>query len=217
MSRPRYRWQGLNYFINNELFNIMEQKSPTYVKLAKKPLPNEKLNFLLESYRDTENLIRLCDAKAAGIITILAFMFLPLLAPLKGTVHRIFEKGLGKWQFIVGLLVIILILGFLVSVLLTFSFMFKAVKPRKKGLDHEFETKNIFWCLDICSIVEKHGADHFKDLVGKMDNFDNELIQAVIIVSHIGKEKLIAIDKATKYLKYTAIFWLSLIAITIFV
>jgi hypothetical protein len=50
-----------------------------------------------------------------------------------------------------------------------------------------------------------------------MNNFDNELIQAVIIVSHIGKEKLVAIDKATKYLKYTAIFWLSLIAITIFV
>jgi len=42
-------------------------------------------------------------------------------------------------------------------------------------------------------------------------------MQAVIIISYIGKEKLLAIDKATKYLKYTAIFWLSLIAVTIFV
>src|SRR3990172_3355740 len=171
-------------------------------------MPSEKIHFLLESYKDTENLIRLCDAKAAGIITILAFMFLPLVPSLKATVHRIVEKGLSGWE---------LILGFLGSVLLTFSFMFKAVKPRKKGLEHSFETKNVFWCLDICSIVDKHGADHFKDLVDQIDNFDNELMQTVIIISYIGKEKLLAIDKATKCLKYTAIFWLSLIAVTIFV
>lgn len=180
-------------------------------------MPSEKINFLLESYKDTENLIRLCDAKAAGIITILAFMFLPLVPSLKATVHRIFEKGLVGWELIVGAVVVILILGFLGSVLLTFSFMFKAVKPRKKALEHSFETKNVFWCLDICSIVDEHGADHFKDLVDQIDNFDNELMQAVIIVSYIGKEKLLAIDKATKYLKYTAIFWLSLIAVTIFI
>src|SRR3990172_13141805 len=99
-------------------------------------MPSEKINFLLESYKDTENLIRLCDAKAAGIITILAFMFLPLVPPLKATVHRIFEKGLGSWELIIGSVVILLILGFLRSVLLTFSFMFKAVKPRKKLLEH---------------------------------------------------------------------------------
>src|SRR3990172_9161093 len=166
-------------------------------------MPSEKINFLLESYKDTENLIRLCDAKAAGIITILAFMFLPLVPPLKATVHRIFEKGLGGWELIIGSVVIL--------------FIFKAVKPRKKALEHSFETKNVFWCLDICSIVDKHGADHFKDLVDQIDNFDNEFMQAVIIISYIGKEKLLAIDKATKCLKYTAIFWLSLIAVTIFV
>jgi hypothetical protein len=180
-------------------------------------VPTEKINFLLESYKNTENLIRLCDAKAAGIITILAFMFLPLVTPLKGTVDRVFWKGGGGWELIIGVVLIILILGFLGSVLLTFSYMFKTVKPRKKVLEHSFETKNVFWCLDICSIVEKHGADHFKDLVNQIDSFDNEVIQEVIIISQIGKEKLLAIDKATKYLKYTAIFWLFLIAITIFI
>ncbi|HWP90611.1 MAG TPA: hypothetical protein VNN20_00210 [Thermodesulfobacteriota bacterium] len=180
-------------------------------------MPNEKINFLLESYKDTENLIRLCDAKAAGIITILAFMFLPLVTPLKGTVIRVFEKGEGVSELIMGAVLIILILGFLGSALLTFSYMFKTVKPRKKVLEHSFETKNVFWCLDICQIVEKHGADHFRDLVNQIDSFDNELIKAVIIISQIGKEKLQAIDKASQYLKYTAIFWLSLIAITIFI
>ena len=116
-----------------------------------------------------------------------------------------------------GLVLIILILGFLGSSLLTFDFMFKTVKPRKKVLEHSFETKNVFWCLDICQIVEKHGADYFKDLVNQIDSFDNELIKAVIVISQIGKEKLQAIDKATQYLKYTAIFWLSLIAVTIFI
>jgi hypothetical protein len=178
---------------------------------------SEKINFLLESYKDTENLIRLCDAKAAGIITILAFMFLPLVPSLKATVNRIFEKGLGGWELIIAPVIILLILGYLLSVLLTFSFMFMAVKPRKKGLEHKFQTKNVFWCVDISGIVEKHGADYFKDLIDQTDNFDNELIQAVIVISHIGKEKLQAIDKAIKYLKYTAIFWLSLIAITIFI
>ena len=95
--------------------------------------------------------------------------------------------------------------------------MFKTVRPRKKALEHSFEAKNVFWCLDICSIVEKHGADHFKDLVNQIDSFDNEVIQEVIIISQIGKEKLLAIDKATQYLKYTAIFWLFLIAITLFI
>jgi hypothetical protein len=180
-------------------------------------MSSEKINFLLESYKDTENLIRLCDAKAAGIITILAFMFLPLVPSLKATVHRIFENGLSGWELVVAAVVIILILGFLGSVLLTFSFMFKAVKPRRKALEHRFETTNVFWCLDICNIVEKHGSDHFRDLVNQMDSFDDEIIQAVIIVSHIGKEKLISIDNATKYLKYVAIFWLCLIAVTIFV
>ena len=95
--------------------------------------------------------------------------------------------------------------------------MFKTVKPRSKVIEYSFETKNLFWCLDICRTVEKHGADHLKDLVSQMDSFENELIKAVIIISQIGKEKLIAIDNATKYLKYTAIFWLSLIAVTLFI
>lgn len=180
-------------------------------------MPTEKINFLLESYKNTDNLIRLCDAKAAGIITILAFMFLPLVAPLKGTVNRVFWIGVGGWELIIAIVLIILILAFLGSVFLTFSYMFKTVRPRKKALEHSFETKNVFWCLDICSIVEKHGADHFKDLVNQIDSFDNEVIKEVIIISQIGKEKLLAIDKAIQYLKYTAIFWLSLIAITLFI
>ena len=67
--------------------------------------------------------------------------------------------------------------------------------------------------------MEKHGANHFRDLVNQMDidNFDDELIKAVIVISEIGKEKLLAIDKSTHYMKYTAIFWLCLIAITIFI
>ena len=182
-------------------------------------MPTDKINFLLESYKDTENLIRLCDAKAAGIITILAFMFLPLVPSLKVTVIRIVEKGVSGWELILGAIVLILILGFLGSVFLTFSFMVRSVKPRKKVLEQSFETKNVFWCLDICNIVEKHGANHFRDLVNQMDidNFDDELIKAVIVISEIGKEKLLAIDKSTHYMKYTAIFWLCLIAITIFI
>ena len=180
-------------------------------------MPTERINFLLEAYKNTENLIRLCDAKAAGIITILAFMFLPLVTPLKGTVNRVFGKGGGGWELIIGVILILLILGFLGSVLLTFSYMFKTVKPRRKVLEYSFETKDVFWCLDICHIVEEHGADHFRDLVNQIDSFDNELIKAVIIISQIGKEKLLSIDKATQYLKYAAIFWLSLIAIAIFV
>ena len=180
-------------------------------------MPSEKIHFLLESYKDTENLIRLCDAKAAGIITILAFMFLPLVAPLKGTVNRVFWIGVGGWELIIAIVLIILILAFLGSVFLTFSYMFKTVRPRKKALEHSFETKNVFWCLDICSTVEKHGADHFKDLVNQIDSLENEVIHEVIIISQIGKEKLLAIDKAIQYLKYTAIFWLSLIAITLFI
>ncbi len=180
-------------------------------------MPTEKFTFLLESYKNAENLIRLCDAKAAGIITILAFMFLPLLTPLKGTVNRVLWKSESRWELIIGVVLIILLLGFLGSVLLTFSYMFKTLKPRRKVLEHNFETKDLFWCLDICRIVEKHGADHLRDVVNQMDGFDNELIKAVIIISQIGKEKLLAIDKATQYLKYTAIFWLSLIAFTIFI
>jgi hypothetical protein len=180
-------------------------------------MPTEKFTFLLETYKNTENLIRLCDAKAAGIITILAFMFLPLLTPLKGTVNRVLWKSENGWKLIIAVVLIILILGFLCSVLLTFSYMFKTVRPRRKVIEHSFETKNLFWCLDICRIVEKHGADHLRDLVNQTDGFDNELIKAVIIISQIGKEKLQAIDKATQYLKYTAIFWLSLIAVTLFI
>ena len=147
-------------------------------------MPTDKTNFLLESYKDTENLIRLCDAKAAGIITILAFMFLPLVPSLKVTIIRIIEKGMRSWEIILGIVVAALILGFLVCVFLTFKFMVRSVKPRKKGLEHSFETKNVFWCMDICNIVEKHGADHFRDLVNQIEDFDNELIKAVIIVSH---------------------------------
>jgi hypothetical protein len=180
-------------------------------------VPTDKFNFLLESYKDTENLIRLCDAKAAGIITILAFMFLPLVPSLKLTVKQLFEKGGSGWDLILWALLIILILGYLGCVFLTFYFMVKSVKPRKKLLEHNFETKNVFWCLDICNIVEKHGADHFRDLINQIENFENELIKAVIIVSEIGREKLLSIDMSTHYLKYAAIFWLCLIAITIFI
>lgn len=180
-------------------------------------MPTEKFNFLLESYKDTENLIRLCDAKAAGIITILAFMFLPLVPSLKLTVKRVFERGTTGWDLAIWAVLIVLIAGYLSCVLLTFRFMIRSVKPRKKLLEHKFDTKNVFWCLDICNIVEKQGADHFRDLINQIEHFDDELIKAVVIVSEIGKEKLLSIDRSTHYLKYAAMFWLCLIALTIFI
>ncbi len=174
-----------------------------------------KFNYILESYKNTENTIRFADIKAGAVV---AFHTLLLSLILKdypiNILKYLSDIQLNSIIFITfKVFIIIIIVLYICCTYKALASVYNAIIPREQAISKKYQTNNMFWANDLCKKIESNSLDNVKnefELV-KPINLIGDIFYEHAKVSKIAEQKMKSIKKAIIYTKYSFFCWILII------
>lgn len=185
----------------------------------KKSTPNpEQVNFLLQSYNNTQQAIQFFDTKAGAYlagngvaVSLLLNNILPFLSDLIKLDRSLLPGNLVAIRDYSLFFFVLLALWCLYETSQVFLQSFLVLSPKsgisfiKKGGN----VKGLFWVADIKSFVEKTSMHNYATTLSSLTTEDivKELAFETAKLSYIATAKLSHLGKATKHFQKTIILW----------
>lgn len=185
---------------------------------AKKINPKpEQVNFLLQSYNNTQQSIQFFDTKAGAYlagngvaVSLLMNNILPYISDLIKVDKTLLPSRLS-WSTDLALLFSILIaLWSLYETGQVFLQSFWVISP-KKGFElvKKGEAKGLFWVSDIKTFVERTSIKEYATTMSSLttEEIVEELAHETVKLSYIASAKLHHLGRATRHFQKTIILW----------
>ena len=179
---------------------------------------SRKIEFLLQSYTNTQQAIQFFDTKAGAYLGTNGVMASLLITNIIPSIQQIVKL---KDDALRSLLIGLLILGglFLYSAVQVFIQAFLVLSPAKGVL---FVPKGnaigLFWAEDIKQIVKKNSLEEYVNQIDQLDTKQivTELAYETAKLAGITSAKLQHLGKATKHFKLVIALWaITLLVISI--
>ncbi len=177
----------------------------------------EQVNFLLQSYTNTQQAIQFFDTKAGAYlagngvaVSLLLNNILPFLSDLIKTDRSLLPRNLAVITDLSSLAFILLALWCLYETSQVFFQSFLVLSPKsgykfiKKG-----SAKGLFWITDIKAFVEKTSVHNYAATLSSLSTEEivAELASETVKLSFIASEKISRLANATKHFQMTIILW----------
>lgn len=178
----------------------------------------EQMNFLLQSYNNTQQSIQFFDTKAGAYlagngvaISLLINNIFPYISDLIKIDRSLSSQKLLWVADSALLLFTIIALWSLYETGQVFLQSFLVISPQKGfKLVNNYQARGLFWVSDIKTFVEKTSMKNYAIMMSSLTTKDivEELAYETVKLSYIASEKMYHLERATKHFQKTIILWL---------
>jgi hypothetical protein len=168
------------------------------------------IEFLLQSYSNTQEVIQFIDTKVGAYVALIGILASLLVSNLVHVLTELAGKTAGLLTYVLLVATGVLALAFLYQLVQVFYRAYEVLLPRHgAALMEKDGAKGLFSASDISAYLEDHSLDEYASAVDAMTEMDliQELAYEAAKLSRIACAKLEHLEKATSNCKWAVLTW----------
>jgi hypothetical protein len=172
------------------------------------------IRFTRHNFDNLQSMIRLADAKAAGILTV----WILILGSSIQMGHQIFNKFIVcQWTMWNTILTLIMVLLFVMLIVLAIIIFYKVIFPKKAS--HYKQSKTDRDLMYFEHILNHETQESYRQAIWNMNPSLElrNLCDQVYELSDIVNQKMTGLQSSCKWLLFSVITWVALAAFYIFI